>query len=156
MPFNWNDFIEIAQDIEQKDYMSANENGRYIEAYQRMMVVNLYYAVFNLSLQEVKRISSLLSEPDCQFIYNVTSVHGDVRRYFGKLSAIYRKNKEARLALNKLPEDLDSLHELRKSCHYEDAVNNLYSVCEEAMDLTLSIRERLTKVTKAFETKVDR
>ncbi len=147
MPFNWNDFIDIAQDIENKDYMSTTENGRYIEAYQRIMVVNLYYAVFNLSLEAVKKISYLLSDPEYEFFHNESSVHGDVRRYIGKLSRLYRKNKEARIALNKLPEDLASLHELRKSCHYQDTVNNLYTVCEDAMDLAVSIQRRLSKVT---------
>lgn len=139
MAFNWNHFIEVAQDIEKNDYMSSKEGGKYIEAYQRIMVAQLYYAVFNLALVTGKKISNLMVSDTDKFHYDPNTVHGAIRSYLGKLSRIYRNNKELRLLLNLLPEDLQDLHELRKLCHYESEVEDLYSICESAIDISLDI-----------------
>lgn len=41
MTFDWNHFIDLAQETERQDYRSSVEEGKYIEAHQRTMDLSL-------------------------------------------------------------------------------------------------------------------
>lgn len=144
----------MSQYIEQKDYMSDISEGKLVEAYQRTMVVQLYYAVFNISVETGKKFSDIMESEDNKFIHDPKTVHGAIRSYFSKLSGLFCSYKEIFGSFNRIPELLSSLHELRKDCHYNGDVKDIYTVCEDAIDIALEVKECLGKINIFFDKKV--
>ena len=97
MSFNWYDFIELGKSL-------IEIPGKFREAALRSAVSRAYYAGFNIASEHEK-------ENHGYNPYNFDS-HSQLKEHFRKKNV-------------KISRHLDTLHQWRKQCDYDQEVNNL-------------------------------
>ncbi len=117
MPFNWQDFLELAKDLQQKSAM-----GYFPEAAQRTAVSRAYYAVF-CYLRD----------------YAATNLGFAPQRS----SRDHRLLREHLMGMGEgwaeIAEQLEDLRKWRNMCDYDATVNNLQELVALALDLAEDI-----------------